>query len=241
VESSTGFEFEAIGIIHSPFKEKFGIPRQAGLVPGINGVLELLPPFNRPEAVAELDGYSHLWIQFVFHHAQRQQWQPTVRPPRLGGNRRVGVFASRAPFRPNPIGLSVVALERIVAEPGRVELHLSGIDMVDGTPVLDVKPYVPYVDSISEARSGFADAPPPPRLQVRFSERAEQQLRERADGNELRMTIERLLELDPRPAYQEQTERLYGFRLYDFDLRWRVVDGCAEVMELGANGQGGPE
>jgi tRNA-Thr(GGU) m(6)t(6)A37 methyltransferase TsaA len=232
VKSERHFEFEAIGIIRSPFKEKFGIPRQPGLVPGAGGVLELLPPFNRPETVAELDGYSHLWVQFVFHQSLREQWQPTVRPPRLGGNRRVGVFASRAPFRPNPIGLSVVALEKVIAEPGRVELQLSGIDMVDGTPVLDVKPYVPYVDSIPAARSGFADAAPPASLNVRFAERVEQQLRERPEGEELRTLIEQLLALDPRPAYQEQGERVYGFRLYDFDLRWRVIDGCAEVVEL---------
>jgi tRNA-Thr(GGU) m(6)t(6)A37 methyltransferase TsaA len=234
VATKTQFEFEAIGIIHSPFKEKFGIPRQAGLVPGINGVLELLPPYNRPETVAELDGYSHLWIQFVFHQSQREQWQPTVRPPRLGGNRRVGVFASRAPFRPNPIGLSVVALEKVIAEPGRVELQLSGIDMVDGTPVLDIKPYIPYADSLPQARSGFAPAEPEAKLQVRFSEQAQQQLQRRPDGDALRPVIMQLLELDPRPAYSDDKtrEREYGFRLYDFDLRWRVQDGCAEVLEL---------
>jgi tRNA-Thr(GGU) m(6)t(6)A37 methyltransferase TsaA len=234
VESKTRFEFEAIGIIRSPFKEKFGIPRQAGLVPGICAVLELLPPFNRPETVAELDGYSHLWIQFVFHQAQREQWQPTVRPPRLGGNRRVGVFASRAPYRPNPIGLSVVALERVVAEPGRVELHLSGVDMVDGTPVLDIKPYIPYADSLPEAGSGFAHGEPEAKLQVRFSERAQQQLNQRQDGAALRRAIIQLLELDPRPAYSgdRETGREYGFRLYDFDLRWRVEHGCVEVVEL---------
>jgi tRNA-Thr(GGU) m(6)t(6)A37 methyltransferase TsaA len=234
VTTKTQFEFEAIGIIHSPFKEKFGIPRQAGLVPGINGVLELLPPYNRPETVAELDGYSHLWIQFVFHQSQREQWQPTVRPPRLGGNRRVGVFASRAPFRPNPIGLSVVALEKVIAEPGRVELQLSGIDMVDGTPVLDIKPYIPYADSLPQARSGFAPAEPEAKLQVRFSEQAQQQLQRRPDGDALRPVIMQLLELDPRPAYSDDKtrEREYGFRLYDFDLRWRVQDGCAEVLEL---------
>jgi tRNA-Thr(GGU) m(6)t(6)A37 methyltransferase TsaA len=234
VTTKTQFEFEAIGIIHSPFKEKFGIPRQAGLVPGINGVLELLPPYNRPETVAELDGYSHLWIQFVFHQSQREQWQPTVRPPRLGGNRRVGVFASRAPFRPNPIGLSVVALEKVIAEPGRVELQLSGIDMVDGTPVLDIKPYLPYADSLPQARSGFAPGEPEAKLQVRFSAHAERQLQQRQDGAALHQVIMQLLELDPRPAYSgdQDGEREYGFRLYDFDLRWRVQDGCAEVLEL---------
>jgi tRNA-Thr(GGU) m(6)t(6)A37 methyltransferase TsaA len=234
VTTKTQFEFETIGIIHSPFKEKFGIPRQAGLVPGIGGALELLPPFNRPETVAELDGYSHLWIQFVFHQAQREQWQPSVRPPRLGGNRRVGVFASRAPFRPNPIGLSVVALEKIIAEPGRVELQLSGIDLVDGTPVLDIKPYLPYADSLPEARSGFAPAEPEAKLQVCFSAHAEQQLQQRQDGAALHQVIMQLLELDPRPAYSDDQNdgREYGFRLYDFDLRWRVKGGCAEVLEL---------
>ncbi len=226
------FEFEAIGIIHSPFKEKFGIPRQPGLVPEARGILELRPPFNRPEAVGGLEGYSHIWLQFVFHQALREEWQPTVRPPRLGGNRRVGVFASRAPFRPNPIGLSVVALERVIADETGVRLELAGIDLVDGTPVLDIKPYVPYVDSIPDALSGFADAAPSPCLQVQFSEQVEQGLRERSDGAELRKLIIRLLELDPRPAYQEAADRLYGFRLYDFDLQWRVRDGCAEVMEL---------
>jgi tRNA-Thr(GGU) m(6)t(6)A37 methyltransferase TsaA len=227
------YQFEPIGIIHSPFKEKFGIPRQPGLVPEARGVLELLPPCNRPETVSGLEGYSHLWLQFVFHQALREEWQPTVRPPRLGGNRRVGVFASRAPFRPNPIGLSVVTLERVIADQTGVRLELSGIDLVDGTPVLDIKPYVPYVDSIPDARSGFAPAAPAPTLPVRFSEKAEQQLRERPDGAELRTLIIRLLELDPRPAYQEEAaERLYGFRLYDFDLRWRVEDGCVKVVEL---------
>ncbi len=231
------YEFEPIGIVHSPFKEKFGIPRQPGLVPEVRGVLELLPPFNRPEAVSGLEGYSHLWLQFVFHQALREEWQPTVRPPRLGGNRRVGVFASRAPFRPNPIGLSVVTLERVIADETGVRLELAGIDLVDGTPVLDVKPYVPYVDSIPDARSGFAHAAPPPKLQVRFSEKAEQQLSARPDGTELRTLITRLLELDPRPAYQEEAgERIYGFRFYDFDLRWRVEDGNVEVVELGDAG-----
>jgi len=225
---------ETIGIIHSPFKEKFGIPRQPGLVPQVQATLQLLPPYDRPEAVAGLEGYSHIWIQFLFHQAMRGQWQPTVRPPRLGGNKRVGVFASRSPFRPNPIGLSVVGLRQVRCDKGGVELLLGGVDLLDGTPVLDIKPYVAYVDSIADARSGFAPAAPDQRLDVRFAAVAEGQLRERQDGDELKAMIRALLAIDPRPAYagEGDGERIYGIRLYDFDLRWRVRGGRVEVLEL---------
>lgn len=226
------FTFEPIGFIRSPFKEKFGIPRQPGLVPKARARLELVPPYNSPEAVAELDGYSHIWIQFVFHQVPPGNWQPRVRPPRLGGNRRVGVFASRSPFRPNPIGLSVVALEQVVVEGDSVALELSGVDLLDGTPVLDIKPYVAYVDSIPDAASGFAAAAPEVLLRVEFSELAESQLAGRQDGADLRSLIIALLELDPRPAYVEQDDRVYGFRLYDFDLRWQVDGDQVTVLEL---------
>ncbi|HEB97171.1 MAG TPA: tRNA (N6-threonylcarbamoyladenosine(37)-N6)-methyltransferase TrmO [Sedimenticola thiotaurini] len=226
---------ETIGIIHSPFKEKFGIPRQPGLVPEAVATLELLPPYDRPEAVAGLDGYSHVWIQFLFHRTMREQWQPTVRPPRLGGNRRVGVFASRSPFRPNPLGLSVMELRGVHCDRG-VELELGGVDLLDGTPVVDIKPYVPYVDSIPDARGGFAPAAPERRLPVRFTPQAERQLRQRADGERVRELIRGLLEIDPRPAYrgEEEGERVFGMRLHDFDLRWRVMQGRVEVLELAA-------
>ena len=229
-----GFEFEPIGIIHSPFKQKFGVPRQSGLVQEAHGVLQLLPPFNRAEAVVGLDGYSHLWVQFVFHQAMREEWRPSVRPPRLGGNRRVGLFASRSPFRPNPIGLSVVKLEQVVVTGEQVELQLAGIDMVDGTPVLDIKPYIHYVDSVPDAISGFASAAPEVVLQVEYSEQAERQLDSRSDGAKLRGLITAMLELDPRPAYMGAAEdgRMHGIRLYDFDLRWRVEGERVEVVEL---------
>jgi tRNA (adenine37-N6)-methyltransferase len=226
------FTFEPIGFIRSPFKEKFGIPRQPGLVPEIRAQLELVPPFNQPEAVAELEGYSHIWIQFVFHQVLGQKWQPRVRPPRLGGNRRVGVFASRSPFRPNPIGLSVVALEQVVVDGERVALELSGVDLLDATPVLDIKPYVAYVDSIPNAASGFAPEAPETRLAVQFSPQAESQLESRGDAVELRALITRLLELDPRPAYAAEEGRVYGFRLYDFDLRWQVDGEQVLVVSL---------
>lgn len=226
------FEFVPIGYIHSPFKQKFGIPRQSGLVPEVRASLRLVPPYNNPDAVSELAGYSHIWLQFVFHQAIREHWQPRVRPPRLGGNRSVGVFASRSPFRPNPIGLSLVRLEQVVLSGGEVTLELSGVDLMDGTPVLDIKPYLPYAESIPDARSGYAPAPPDARLAVCFSELAASQLAARRDGAELRRMITSLLELDPRPAYAEEDGRVYGFRLYDFDLRWRMEGDGILVLEL---------
>ena len=234
LQMSMCFEFDAIGLVHSPFKEKFGIPRQPGLVPEIEAVLELLPPFDRQEAVSGLQGYSHIWVQFVFHQTIQDQWQPTVRPPRLGGNRRVGVFASRSPFRPNPIGLSVVRLDEVRCAAGRVELAVSGADMVDGTPVLDVKPYLPYVDSLSDALSGYAPIPPEPPFEVHILPLAEAQLNLRPEPDRLRVLIKSILEIDPRPAYkgESQPDRVYGIRLYDFDLRWRVAGNRVEVLEL---------
>ena len=226
------FTFEPIGYIRSPFKQKFGIPRQPGLVSEIKASLELISPYSDPEAVVELDGYSHIWLQFVFHKAMREKWQPRVRPPRLGGNRSVGVFASRAPFRPNPIGLSVVKLERVITDTDSVVLELAGTDLLDGTPVLDIKPYIPYVESIPDAVAGFAPSPPQARLAVRFSQQAESQLAAREGGGELRQLIIKVLELDPRPAYSEEDGRIYAFKLYDFDLRWQIDGDEIVVLEL---------
>ena len=228
------YSFDPIGVVHSPFREKFGIPRQPGLVTDARAKLEMLAPFDRLEALNGLEDFSHIWVTFVFHAAIRSQWQPTVRPPRLGGNRRIGVFASRSPFRPNPIGLSVVGLEEICSEGGKIELQLSGVDLLDGTPVLDIKPYVPYVDSIADAKAGFADGPPEACMRVQLSEKLEQQLAQRSDGDELRRLIVGLLETDPRPAYadESQPDRVYGMRLYDFDLKWRVRGDTVEVLEI---------
>lgn len=137
------FSFQPIGVIHSCFKEKFGIPRQSGLVTAAQATLELHAPYDCPEALVELEGFSHIWVTFVFHQSMRDNWKATVRPPRLGGNQRIGVFASRSPFRPNPIGLSAVQLESIDCKDGHCQLQLRGADLLDGTPVLDIKPYVP--------------------------------------------------------------------------------------------------
>jgi len=230
------FEFEAIGYIRSCFKEKFGIPRQSGLIPEAWGTLDILPPYNRPEAFRELADYSHLWLTFVFHANLREQWKPTVRPPRLGGNRRVGVFASRSPFRPNPIGLSAVQLDRLELEAGRVRLHLSGIDLLDGTPVLDIKPYLPYSDAIGDARSGYAPSAPESNLEIGLGPEAERVLAALPpdEADRLRRLIHRILALDPRPGYRRGAaeERLYGMRLLDYDLRWRIDDGRITLLAL---------
>ncbi len=227
------FHFETIGIVHSPYREKFGIPRQPGLVNSAEATVELLPPYNRHEAVKGLEGFSHIWLTFVFHGVKRQEWKPTVRPPRLGGNERVGVFASRSTHRPNPIGLSVVELVAIDAEGDRVLLKVKGADLLDGTPVLDIKPYVPYVDALPDARGGFADKAPGPVLEVVFSSLAGQQCEElEARYPELRFLIVEVLALDPRPAYQGEEGREYGVTLHDLNIRFRVSDGCAEVLAI---------
>ena len=229
------FHFETIGIVHSPYREKFGIPRQPGLSKAAEASLELLPPYNRPEAVKGLEGFSHIWIAFVFHGVKREEWRPTVRPPRLGGNLRIGVFASRSTHRPNPLGLSVVELSRIETAEGKVVLHLKGADLLDGTPVLDIKPYIPYVDSIPEAVAGFADEAPQQRLNIRFSEAAKQSCQQLAERYpRLQSLISETIALDPRPAYQAMSgqRREYGVSLYELNIRFAVEGTEAEVIAI---------
>lgn len=230
------YEFSPIGIVHSPFKERFAIPRQPGLAPEARGILELFPPYDQPEAVRGLDGFSHIWVVFVFHALHKQGWKPTVRPPRLGGNERVGVFASRSPFRPNPIGQSVVALEKIEIQSGRIRLHIAGIDLMDQTPVLDIKPYLPYSDCIARATGGYAGVPPRKKMRVEFSALAASQCEDQARENDtdLRLLIVQLLQNDPRPAYRADKPRMsqYGFRLYDFDVKCRVAGDVVHVEAL---------
>ena len=233
---STPPSLPPVGRVHSPFRDKFGIPRQGGLVPAARGHIELLPPCDDPRTVDGLADFSHLWVVFLFHATRAAGWRPQVRPPRLGGNRRVGVFASRSPFRPNPLGLSLLRLEGIDARPGDVRLRVSGLDLLDGTPVLDIKPYLPWSDAVPDARAGFAPEAPPPALQVHFTPRAEADLRRHqpACASDLRALITQLLQQDPRPAYRRgrPDAHRYGLRLYHFDLQWRVVDGRAEVLAL---------
>jgi tRNA-Thr(GGU) m(6)t(6)A37 methyltransferase TsaA len=207
-----------VGYLRSCFREKFAIPRQPQLAPAARGVVELLPPFNNGEAVDGLQQVSHVWLLFLFHQALEEQPRLKVRPPRLGGNQTIGVFASRATHRPNGIGQSVVRLDKV--EAGR--LWLSGIDLLDGTPILDIKPYVPYADCVEVAHNHIA-ATAPATIPVDWQPEALQQaqLHARRLNEPLVELIEQCLAQDPRPAYQQPLpERRYGCRLWDLDVRW---------------------
>ena len=228
------FTLSPIGVIESDYPDKFGIPRQPGLAPAARASLVLAPPFDDPLAVRGLEAFSHLWLTFVFHESP-ERWTPLVRPPRLGGNAKVGVFASRSTHRPNRLGLSLVELLAIDTRRG-VRLTLAGADLVSGTPVLDIKPYLPWAESRPEARAGFAPEAPP-QLPVAFSDAAHAALAERLDGDALRELIIQVLAQDPRPAYHRRTQggdhdRLYGVRLRDVDVRFRVFANVRDGMHL---------
>ena len=234
-QTSVKFAFQPIGIIHSCFPEKFGIPRQPGLVKEARATLELLPPYDRSEALEGLEAFSHLWLIFVFHASLKEAWKATVRPPRLGGNKRVGVFASRSMFRPNPIGLSVVEVERIDTSARPPCLYLKGVDLLDGTPVLDIKPYLPYVDAISSAHGGYAATSPELRLQVNFTSAAVAQCASYAESYpQLEALITQVLALDPRPAYygDDQGRTEFGMRLLEFEVKWRVEGEQVNVLAI---------
>ena len=214
-----------IAVIRSPFKEKFATPRQSGLTPSVKARIEFLPEFSSSESVRGLEGFSHIWLLFIFSRHIDQGWSPTVRPPRLGGNRRVGVFASRSPFRPNPIGLSVVRLLDINNKAGTLSLEIQGADLIDGTPIIDIKPYIPYADNIPNAQGGFADSEQQPCLEIIFSAKARGKLRDFSSQTpELETLIRETLSLDPRPAYRHQggDQRSYGCRLDRYNIRWQV-------------------
>lgn len=235
MEQSDGtWAIEAIARVVSPYREKFGIPRQSGLVEAARGWLVIRPDLARPEAFEGLDGFSHIWVLFGFH-ACAGEYRLRVRPPRLGGNREVGVFASRSPFRPNNLGLSVLGLEGIEGREGNLRLRVNGLDLLHDTPVFDIKPYLPYSDCVAGARSGYAAARPDPSLAVVFSRGAEERLALMGgEGERLRRLITQTLALDPRPAYRRQSddERHYGMRLEGLDVRWRVVGGQVLVDEI---------
>ncbi len=229
--------FDPIGFIRSPYTDKFGIPRQPGLVTAAEARLELLPPFAREEAFKGIDGFSHVWIIFAFHQdCLRAGWRPTVRPPRLGGRETVGVFASRAPYRPNPIGISAVEHLGLERDTRGLALKLRGIDLLDGTPVLDIKPYVPYADSLPRALSGFATTPETTPWPVVFSEQARREvdLFDPSGKRKLRELIEQILAQDPRPGYMDRypQRREFGIQLYELNIRWRIEDGKANVLRV---------
>ena len=222
------FTMHPVAHIESDFAEKFGIPRQSGLVDALRARVVFEPPYRDPSALRGIEQFSHIWLLWQFTQAMREGWSPTVRPPRLGGNTRVGVFATRSPFRPNPIGLSCVRLERVEWDtPQGPVLHVSGADLMDGTPIYDIKPYVPYTDSHPEAAEGFAPPDTGRLLRVDIPE----ELLSRVPGED-RAALEGVLAQDPRPAYQRDPERVYGFPFAGMEVRFRVADGVLRVTDI---------
>ncbi len=218
-----------IAILESPFDEKFSVPRQPNLVAEGKGIVRLLPPYNTPEAVRGIEQFSHLWLIFQFHQIPEREWHATVRPPRLGGNERIGVFATRATHRPNPIGLSKVRLERVEITGSEVLLHLGSVDLVNGTPILDIKPYIAFADSEPLADSGFAQERPVERLKVVFLDEVKQAVENCQNFAKFGIQdpvnfIRELIAQDPRPAYQQgkQAGRIYGMNLAGMDVRWKM-------------------
>lgn len=227
-----GMGVRVIGLIRSCFPEKFGIPRQPGMVPSATARLELLPPFNREEMVRGLEQFSHIWVLFLFHEAMAEGWKPTVRPPWLGGQKRVGVFASRSPHRPNHLGMSAVRLESVVCRGGEIWLELSGIDLLDKTPVVDIKPYVPYSDCLTQATGGYAHGCLT-ELPVVFADGPSAFCRTYREetGRDLRTLIEEMIRHDPRPASQKGTKIGFGMLLWDVNIRWTVREDYFLVEE----------
>ncbi|MGM9589267.1 MAG: tRNA (N6-threonylcarbamoyladenosine(37)-N6)-methyltransferase TrmO [Faecousia sp.] len=221
---------QAIARMHSDFATKFGIPRQSGLVEELRSTIVFEPEFRNADALRGIEDYSHLWIIWQFSEAVRQGWSPTVRPPRLGGNTRMGVFATRSPFRPNNLGLSCVRLLGVeqTADHGTV-LHVGGADLMDGTPIFDIKPYIPYADCQVEATGGFTDTAGAFLLQVTFPEHLLNILPESK-----RQAAIAVLSHDPRPSYQRQPERIYGLTFAGYDLRFRVEADTLTVVEVTA-------
>jgi tRNA-Thr(GGU) m(6)t(6)A37 methyltransferase TsaA len=229
--------FTPIATLYTCFKEKFGIPRQMNLVPDAPGRLVFHPPYTDVDAVRELEQFSHIWLIFIFHQTSDKPWSALVRPPRLGGNKKTGVFATRSPFRPNPIGLSAVKLEGLEHTGKGPVLHLSGVDILDATPVLDIKPYVPWADAIFQADGGFAGTRPDPGLEVVFSAKARIQCEKRKDRiPDLFQIITQILENDPRPGYDAGSAgkqgKIYGIRIFNLDVKWQVFGTLARVLSV---------
>ena len=217
-------EMKIIARIRTPFKTKFGIPRQSGVAAEVKGEIVFEPDYREPEAVRGLEGFSHIWLIWCFTEAVSDKWSPTVRPPRLGGNVRMGVFATRSPFRPNPIGLSSVKLERIeyTADRGPV-LHVRGADLMDGTPIFDIKPYVAYADSHPAASGGFTDTAEFKKLRVELDDGVTETLPE---------GLFEVLENDPRPRYHDDPERVYGMEYGGREVKFRVRGDILTVIEI---------
>ncbi len=220
-------EITPIAYIHSDFKEKFGIPRQSGRAPSLRAEIHLLPAYAREDAFRAIEGFSHIWLLFDFSLAHKADWSPTVRPPRLGGNERVGVFASRSPFRPNPLGLSCVKLEGIEKRENGLVLTVSGADLLNGTPIFDIKPYLPFADCIPSATAGYAGEKQGHKLEVVCDEELLERL-----PKEKRAGLLECLADDPRPSYQDDPTRVYGMAFADFEIKFSVEKDILSVISI---------
>ena len=219
---------KVIGHIETDFKEKFGIPRQSGLVKESTGRIVFEKEYNVPEAFRGLEDFSHIWVLWRFSEAVRENWSPTVRPPLLGGNKRMGVFATRSPFRPNSVGLSALKLENVeFSKTDGVILHVSGADLLNGTPIYDIKPYLPYADSIPDAIGGFTQSLEERRLKVDFPEELLNKVKE-----EKRTALTAVLAADPRPSYQDDPERVYGMSFADYEIKFKVDGKNLKVIDI---------
>ncbi|EPW3764976.1 tRNA (N6-threonylcarbamoyladenosine(37)-N6)-methyltransferase TrmO [Vibrio fluvialis] len=224
---------EPIAVIESPYKEKFAVPRQPRLVPSATARVKLLGESNCPEAVRGIEQFSHLWLLFLFDQNLQAGWKPTVRPPRLGGNERIGVLASRSTFRPNGIGMSAVELRGVSKQGDQIYLDLGSVDLVDGTPIIDIKPYIPYSDSIADAQGGYAEAEPE-QAEVAFSAAALETLQRLPDGQVQQAVIGEVLAQDPRPAYKKNKADMkeYAVNLYDLNVKFMVNGNLVTVTAI---------
>lgn len=228
------FHFQQIGIVHSCYQQKFGIPRQPGLVTEATASIELLPPFNRLDTLDGLDGFSHIWVHFIFHQCMNEKWKAKIRPPRLGGKEKVGVFASRATHRPNPLGLSVVEVKGVRQEGKKVFIDIIGADLLDQTPIVDIKPYLPYADALPNAKGGFAPLPTT-LTNVAFSELAIAQLKDYKEiyQRDLQPLIEQVIGQDPRPSYLLGSQgREHGNQLWNANIKWLAQADTFFVTEV---------
>ncbi len=228
-------QLDIIGYVRSPYRQKFAVPRQPGLVTAATSQIILNEGYSHPDCLRGLNEFSHIWVLFLFHETLAGGWKPLVRPPRLGGNARKGVFATRATFRPNGIGMSAVQLADVSHHNGRSQIDVIGADWVDGTPVIDIKPYLAYADSHPQARSGFAQDKPLAGFTTRFSPQAEQQLAAlQTDYPGLADFIAQVLQQDPRPAYKQSAhkDKVYGMSLYDLNIKWQVINSENHVISI---------
>lgn len=229
------FEMQPIGIIHSPYKEKFAIPRQPRLASQVISHIQLQGEINTPEAVRGLSDFSHIWLLFLFDQNLNAGWKPTVRPPRLGGNQRLGVLATRSTFRPNAIGMSAVELVDVCTKNKDIWITVRGADLMHGTPILDIKPYIPYSDSLPDSTGGFAENPPES-LPVIFNDKSQLILAKASDGNYKRQVIQDVLAQDPRPAYKKgkPDSKTYAVHLFDFNVCFQFEQDFIQVTDLAA-------